>query len=186
MLSETNGKWTTRTTDMMSSKMKVLGRCCYEDRKAHKTTDADFLQRGTMSVSTCKVSSLIQYKKVKIDKLGRWIAQRVSNEKKTTFIIKLCRIPQVTNQGTHTSISQCNQMRGKMKTSTKCRKEMFKEIIYYIKSMKEPVDVMIGGDHDQDIESNETKEFFAELKLQDTHQTFNEIGLMQMDHTHSR
>ena len=44
MLSETNGKWTTRTTDTMSSKMKKLGRetrCSYSDRKANETTDSD-------------------------------------------------------------------------------------------------------------------------------------------------
>ena len=44
MLSKTNGKWTTRTTDAMSSKMKELGRetrCHYADVKAHEKTDSD-------------------------------------------------------------------------------------------------------------------------------------------------
>ena len=41
LLSEANGKWKTRTTDVMSSKIKALGRetrCYYKDSKAHKTT----------------------------------------------------------------------------------------------------------------------------------------------------
>ena len=43
MISETNCKWTTRTKDLMSSKMKTLGRetrCSYADSKAHKTTNS--------------------------------------------------------------------------------------------------------------------------------------------------
>ena len=47
-----------------------------------------------------------------------------------------------------------------MELATKCVKEMFKEVINCVKQMKEPVDVMIGGDHNQDIESNEMKQFF--------------------------
>ena len=100
MLSKTNGKWTTRTTDVMSAKMKELGRetrCYYADSKAHKTTDSYWLQGGLMNVITGKISSLIQHQQVKIDKLGRWIAQRVSNENKTLIIITLYRIPQGTN-----------------------------------------------------------------------------------------
>ena len=34
---------------------------------------------------------------------------------------------------------------------------MFKEVINGEKSMKEPVDVIVGGDFNQDIESNEVK-----------------------------
>ena len=62
MLSETNWKWTTRTTDTMSSKMKEFGRetrCYYLDRKAYETTDSDWLQGGMMSVTIVKISSII-------------------------------------------------------------------------------------------------------------------------------
>ena len=68
MLSETNGKWTTRTTDATSSKMKVLGRetrCYYSDSKAHKTRDSDWLQGRLMNVTTCKTSGLIQHQQEK-------------------------------------------------------------------------------------------------------------------------
>ena len=44
----------------------------------------------------------------------------------------------------------------------------------------------MGGDHDQDIESNKVKQFFSELQLQDVRQTFNGIELSQIDHTNSR
>ena len=64
MLSETNGKWKTRKTDVMSSKKKALGtetRCYYEYRKAHNTIDPVWLQGGLMNVITSKMSSLIQH-----------------------------------------------------------------------------------------------------------------------------
>ena len=77
-------------------------------------------------------------------------------------------------------------MRGKIQIATKHRKDTFKEVIDYVKSMKEPVDAMIEGDYNQEIESNEVKQFFAQLQLQDVHQNFNEIELSQMDHTHNR
>ena len=86
-----------------------------------------------MSVTAGNISSLIQHQQVKIDKLGRWMHQKVSNEKKTIVIIILHIMTQGTNQGTHTSIYQHNQMRGKMLSATKDRKETFKDIIEYVK-----------------------------------------------------
>ena len=86
-----------------------------------------------MSVVIDKTSSLIQPQQVNIEKLGRWIAQRTSNEKKAFIIITLCRIPKGENQLTHTLISQHNKIRGKMISETKCRKEMFKDIIECVK-----------------------------------------------------
>ena len=77
MISETNCKWTTRTKDLMSSKMKTLGRetrCSCADSKAHKTKNLEWLQRGLMSAITGKTSSLIQHQELKIDELGRWMA----------------------------------------------------------------------------------------------------------------
>ena len=67
MLSK-KGKWITRTTDLMSSKMEVLGRetmCYCADNKAHKTTDSKWLQGGLMNVTTGKISSLMQCHKEK-------------------------------------------------------------------------------------------------------------------------
>ena len=68
MLSKTNGKCTTRTTDAMSSKIKVLGRettCYHANSKAHKTIDSDWFQGGLMNVITGKMSSLIQHQQEK-------------------------------------------------------------------------------------------------------------------------
>ena len=56
-------------------------RCYYVDSKAHKTTDSEWLQGGLMNVITGKMSSLIQHHQLKLDKIGRWMARRVSNEK---------------------------------------------------------------------------------------------------------
>ena len=102
MLSETNGKWTTRTTYSIRSKIKELGRetsCCYADSKAHKTTDSELLQGRMISVITGNILSLIQHKQVEIYTLGRWMAWKVSNKNNALIIITLCRMPQSTNRG---------------------------------------------------------------------------------------
>ena len=99
-----------------------------------------------MSAITGKISSLIQHQEVKIDDLGRWMAQQVSNGKKTLIIITMHRTPQGTNQGIQSTISQCNQRLGKVKSATHHRKEIFKDIVNYVKSFNKPVDVMMGGD----------------------------------------
>ena len=73
-----------------------------------------------------------------------------------------------------------------MVSVTTHRKEMFKEINECVKSMKELVDVTIGGDYNQNVASNEAKQFFVELQLKDFHQTFNRIEVSQTDHTNNR
>ena len=69
---------------------------------------------------------------------------------------------------------------------TKHRQEIFKDIIKYVKSMDEPVDLIIRGDHNHEISSIEVQHFFTELQLQDVHQIFNGLYLKELDHTHSR
>ena len=180
MISETNCKWKTRTKDLMSSKMKTLGketRYSCADSKAHKTTNSEWLQGGLMSVMTGKMSSLIQHQEVKTYDLGRWMALQVSNGKKTLITITMHRTPQGTNQGIQSTTSQHNQILGKVKSATHHRKEIFKDIVNYVKSFNKPVDVMIGGDCNQDIASTEVQQFFNELQMKDVHQTTNGIEL---------
>ena len=66
-------------------------------------------------------------------------------------------------------------MRGKITPAKKHRKETFKEVIEYVKSMERLEGVMIEGDHDQDFASIEVQHFFAELQLKYVHQNFNRL-----------
>ena len=59
------------------------------------------------------------------------------------------------------SVSQHNKMKDKLVSVTKYRKEMFQEIIEYVKSLKELADVTIGRDYNQDVASNEVNQCFA-------------------------
>ena len=64
MASKTSWKWTIRTKDATSCKMKVLGRetrCSYAESKSHKTTNSEWLQGGLMNVVTRRMPSLIQH-----------------------------------------------------------------------------------------------------------------------------
>ena len=95
-------------------------------------------------------------------------------------------MPQGTNQGIQSTMSQHNQRLGKVKSASHCRKETFKDIVKHAKSFDKPVDVMIGGDYNQDIASTEVQQFFNELQIKDVHQMTNVIEIKEMDHTHSR
>ena len=106
--------------------------------------------------------------------------------KKRMMLITFNKTTQGANQGTQTSISQHNQMRGKMISATKHRKYVFKEVIEYVNSMEGPVDVMIGEDCNQNIASIEVQIFCAELQFKDVHQSFNGLELSQKHHTHVR
>ena len=67
--SEKNCKWTTRTKDTMSHKIKVLGtetRCHYACIKACETTNAEWFQGELMNAMTGRTSSFIQCQQVKL------------------------------------------------------------------------------------------------------------------------
>ena len=57
-------------------------------------------------------------------------------------------------QGTKASMYQHNQMRAKILSATRDRKEVFKDMIEYFKPIEGLVGVTIGGDYNQNIESN--------------------------------
>ena len=61
MLSKTNGKWTTGTSDVVRSSTKVLVRkirCYHADSKAHKIRESNWLQGRLMNMITGETSSL--------------------------------------------------------------------------------------------------------------------------------
>ena len=91
----------------------------YAKSEVCETIGSYWLQGGMTSATTGNISSLIQNQQVKIDKLGRWIAQIVSNEKKEITIKTLHRMSQGKNQETQISISQYDQMGREMISTTK-------------------------------------------------------------------
>ena len=169
--------------------MKVLGReirCHYADSKARETTISEWLDGRLMNAINGKIPSLIQYQELKNDELGIWMAQLVSNGKKTLLMITRCRMTQGANQEMQSITSQHNQMLGKIKLATHCRKEMVKDTIDYMELLNKPVDVTIGGDRNQDKASTEVQQFSNELQMKYVCQTTNGIELKKMDDTHSR
>ena len=139
-----------------------------------------------MSAETGKASSLIQHQELKIDDLGRWMAQLVSSRNKALTTTTMRRVPQGTSQGIQSTMSQCNQILGKAKSATRHRKEMLKDMVDCVKSFNKPVDAMIGGDHNQEMASTEVQQFFNELQMKDVDQTTDGIELKEVDDTNSR
>ena len=56
-------------------------------------------------------------------------------------------------------------MKGKIRSATKCRKKISKDVIEHAKYMEEPVGLIIGGYYNQDIVSIEVSHFFCKITM---------------------
>ena len=68
--------------------------------------------------------------------------------------------------------------------STKYRKDIFNEIIQYVKSVNNVNIIIIGRDYNRNIESNNVRTFFTEFRVKDIHKIYNSIDRTELDHTY--
>ena len=113
-----------------------------------------------MNIASGGVVLFIDKEMVKVDELGKWTAFQISNKGKKIVIVTLCRILQETEQGVHKAVTQCNKMKGKQNTATVYRKQIFKEVIDYCRSIKDLNDIIVAEDLNQDIVAKEVQQFF--------------------------
>ena len=126
----------------------------------------------------------MQNNDIKINELGRWIAILLLNGTKRIILIVMYRIPMSSNIGVYISITQYNQMKGKMQSATHYRKEILKGIKDYLAMIEEEYEIVIGGNLNQDIMAKEIREFYSDLGVGDVHSNFNMIDEEYLDHMH--
>jgi len=94
------------------------------------------------------------------------------------------RIPTSTSNGNKYSLTQYNLVDGKAKKPAQYRKEILSEIKKYVKDNEDIEEIILAGDFNQDIRSNEVQQFFIELGIQDVHSKDNNLRVNELDNTH--
>ena len=118
-----------------------------------------------MIASWGPITSLIDKESITKDKLGKWIAFKITKEEKTILMIQLYRIPISTPQGVYNVLTQQNSIEKNVKSAAEYRKEILMEIKQYVMQQNNISDVLIMGDQNQDVTTREIKDFFQELKV---------------------
>ena len=133
-----------------------------------------------------KCRALISEEEMCKGKLGNWMAIKLKHHNKTLIVITTHRLPSSSSNGPTCSLTQCNLVDGKAKTTTEHRKEIFYQIKMHLQGLDEVSDVIIAGDFNQNIASNEVQSFFRDIGAQDAHSIYNNVQLNQMDKTYIR
>jgi len=101
-------------------------------------------------------------------------------------MIHLHRLPITKPSGAHNALVQYNTIDRKAKGVGEYHKEVLREIEQHITNQTEINNIIIMGDYNQDITSNEIKSFFNKIKLWDIHQSYNLIPENNLDKTYIR
>ena len=82
------------------------------------------------------------------------------------------------------SLTQYNRIDGDINTSTKYRKEVFKEIMNHVRENPEITDIIIGGDYNQYLNDKEIRKFHEELDVFEVHSIVNQVSIPLIGKTH--
>lgn len=189
LMQETQVKWTPANVDKMTSRLQRLGRevlVVGADSNQWTITPNQYLPGGIMSAFLGKSRALIKEKEIHKSSMGNWMAVKLHHRNKTLVIINLYRIPAASSNGEICSLTQYNLNDGQAKSTNTYRKEIFSQIKDYLKKNDDIDDVIIAGDLNQDIASNEIQRFYRDIGVQDAHSYHNGIGLSQLDRTYIR
>jgi len=185
LFNETNLKWTPRNLDKIEQDLKKNNRevkvegC---DSKKWNLSTNNYLPGGLLTIIQGKSRSLLDEEKTQKSKLGNWMAIQLSHNNKTIAIINIYRIPISTSKGPRCCFTQYTLTEGKIKSTTQYRKEILRQIKEYVHENKID-DIIIGGDFNQGIATNEIQQFFQQIGVQDIHSKINKIPLNQLDKT---
>ena len=117
-------------------------------------TKKHYLPGRIMNTLWRKTVQFYDKESIKVDKLGKWIGFKLTNQLKTILVITVYRILNCTG-GVYSTLSQYNQADGKIKNAAKYRKELLSKIEEYIASQQQINDILIAGNFNQFIGSNE-------------------------------
>ena len=185
LFNETNMKWTPANLDKIEKEMrnkyrevKVIG----SDSKQWQLTNNNYLPGGLLTIIKGKCRALLQESQTHVNKYGNWMATTFSHNNKAVVVINLYRIPTSSSKGPRCCQTQYNIINGNMKSSTQYRKEILQQIKNYIQT-NQFNDIIIAGDFNQNIASNEIKQFCMEIGVKDIHSMINNINIEELDNT---
>ena len=142
---------------------------CGADSKQWDVTPRMFLPGGILSIFTGKGRSLIDENEIYKNELGNWMAVKMKHNGKTIALINLYRIPATSSNGVTCSLTQYNLQEGKSRSTKHYRTDILKQIKTYIMNNNEITDILIAGDFNQNIGSDEIQRFYREIGVKDAH-----------------
>jgi len=95
-ITEPNAKWSASNTDIMYYKLIQMGRglkMINADSKIYHIIDKDYFQGGLLIALWGRVSTLIDDKLIHKNRLGNWIAYKMTNEDKIIRVILIYHVP---------------------------------------------------------------------------------------------
>ena len=137
-----------------------------------------------MSVFRGKAAAVRKEEKVVKEKVGNWIAMQLQYQDKTIVIINVYRLPSSLPNRSSYCLTQYNILEGKVKGINEYRKEIFQQIKQYLENDNTINDIIIAGNFNQNINSNEIKKFFAEIGVENVHSRINNIIVEDLDRTY--
>jgi len=185
MFNKTNIKWIPSNLDKIEKdlqnkyrEVKVIG----SDSKQWQLTNKNYLPGRLLTIIKGKCRALLQENQTYVNKFGNWMSMIFSHNNKTVTVINLYRIPTSLSKGPRCCQTQYNITNRIMKSSTQYRKEILQQIKEYIQT-KQFNDIIIASNFNQNIASNEIKQFCTEIGVKDIHSTINNINIEELDNT---
>ena len=185
-LNEVNVKWTPANIDKFERKVKVLGRetmVTTADSTVWSVSKDSYLPGGVANIMRGRYRALIDENSIQRGKLGNWVAMTMKHNGKAILFINVYRIPYTTHQGPRSCLTQYNVLEGNAKSAQEIRKETLIQIKQYIQQNNDIDDIIIVGDLNENVNSNEIKKFFNEIGVEDIHSRINNIPSNEMDKT---
>ena len=94
------------------------------------------------------------------------------------------RLLRTSSNGVCCSLTQYNRIDGKMNSTSVYQKEIFNEIINYVKNNLDINDIIIGGDYNQNLNDNEVKRFQEAIGIHKIHLIINNMQINQIGKTY--
>ena len=186
LVNEVNVKWIPANVDKMENRMKRLGRetaMHVADSKSWQTSKKNHLPGGVLNIVRRKFKSMTQEESIAKGKCGNWIAATLQHNGKTIIVINIHRLPVASTQGPRCCATQCNVLEGSAKSTTDYRKETLQQIKDYLNQLSDIDDVIIAGDMNQNVSSNEIRKFYSEIGVDEVHSRINQTPIENLDKT---
>lgn len=145
---------------------------------------SNYLPEGTVSIFYPPLSHWVDVASVHRDTLGRWTASTLVVKEVKLLFITVYRIPNSTDSGPYTSLSQYNVITSKFQSSTHYRAHLFEEISYYILTREDISEIVLAGDINKLLHDKEVRKFYVRNGLFDIFLAKYEITLNEKINTY--
>ena len=189
LFNEANTKWIIINISRVEKVMRIIEKgikIYIADSKQWKTIKNSYLPGRLLNIIKSRYTSIINKKKIKIRRVGTWIAFEMQYKSKRLKIINLYYISTAGAKanGICSSLTRYQLSNGKAKTANEYRKETLKKIKNYMHQNNNISDIIIAGDCNQDIHLNEILKFCEDIGVKDMYTYLTNFDSTQLGNTY--